>query len=60
LLKINLDFLFRKTGASLNFKIKLGSLHISPEAGGQGHKGVPDKSTNVYASFSAFKNSNLQ
>jgi hypothetical protein len=31
LLKINLDFLLRKTGASLNFKIKLGSLHISPE-----------------------------
>jgi hypothetical protein len=31
LLKINIDFLLRKTGASLNFKIELGSLHISPE-----------------------------
>jgi hypothetical protein len=30
LLKINLDFLLRKTGASLNYKIELGSLHISP------------------------------
>jgi hypothetical protein len=30
LLKINLDFSLRKTGASLNFKIKLGSLQISP------------------------------
>jgi hypothetical protein len=31
LLKINLDFLRRKTGASLNIKIELGSLHISPD-----------------------------
>jgi hypothetical protein len=32
LLKINLDFLLRNIGASLNFKIELGSLHISPVA----------------------------
>jgi hypothetical protein len=30
LLKINLDFLLRKTGASLNFKTDLVSLNISP------------------------------
>jgi hypothetical protein len=30
LLKIKLDFLLRKTGASLNFKIELLSLNISP------------------------------
>jgi hypothetical protein len=30
LLKINLDFLLSKTGASQNFKMELGSLHISP------------------------------
>jgi hypothetical protein len=31
LLKINLEFLLRKIGASLNFNFKLGSLHVSPE-----------------------------
>jgi hypothetical protein len=30
LVKINLKFLLRKTGASLNFMTELRSLHISP------------------------------
>jgi hypothetical protein len=29
--KTNLDFFVVKTGASLDFKIELGSLHISPD-----------------------------
>jgi hypothetical protein len=32
LLKIDLEFLFRKIGASLNFKTELVSLHISAGA----------------------------
>jgi hypothetical protein len=31
LLKIRLDFLLRKTGASLNFKVEGWSLHINPD-----------------------------
>jgi hypothetical protein len=30
MLKVNLDFILQKTGAHLNLKVELESLHISP------------------------------
>jgi hypothetical protein len=51
LLKIKLDILLRKIGASPNFKIELGSLHISPELG-QTTRAVGAKSFPLREEFS--------